>query len=99
MKLFFNKLYDLKKIFETENFQIVFNNVIQKKNINYNVFTQKIIEKFKADWAEYFNKISERNTTIKSSFNEFLKLYDWENIDNDFSNNWIELISKKINNI
>ena len=49
-----------------------------------------MIEKFKADWAEYFNKISERNTTIKSSFNEFLKLYDWEKIDNNFSDKWIE---------
>ena len=87
LKLFFNKLFDLKKKLETENFQIVFNNVIQNKNISYNLFTQKIIEKFKGDWAEYFNKISERNTTIKSSFNEFLKLYDWENIDNNNSNN------------
>ena len=59
----------------------------------------RIIEKFKADWAEYFNNISERNNTIKSSFDEFLKLYEWEKIENHFSDNWKELIIKKINNI
>ena len=99
LKIFFNKLYDLKKILETENFQIIFNDTVQNKNINYFLFSQKIIEKFKEDWAEYFNKISERNTNIKSSFNEFLKLYEWEMIDHNFSDNCTELISKKIKSI
>ena len=99
LKLFFNKLNDLKNLFDTENFKIVFNNTCQNNNINYNVFEQKIIEKFKADWAEYFNKISERNTLIKSNFNDFLKLYDWENIDKNESNNWKDFIINKINKI
>lgn len=99
LKMFFNKLYELKKILDNEKFQIVFNNVTQNQNINYNLFAAKIIEKLKEDWAEYFNKISERNTIIRSSFEEFLNRYEWKTIDINQSQNWKDLIISKINNL
>ena len=99
LKLFFKKLSELKKIFEDENFKIIFNNIRQKEKMNYNSATKQIIENFKVDWAEYFDKISERNTNIKSSFDDFLEKYDWKNIDIKNDNEWKNLILNKINKL
>ena len=99
LKLFFKKLSELKKLFEDENFKIIFNNICLKEKINYNTATKQIIENFKVDWAEYFDKISERNTNIKSSFDDFLEKYDWKNIDIKNNSKWKKLILNKINKL
>ena len=99
LKLFFKKLSELKKLFEDENIKIIFNNICLKEKINYNTATKQIIENFKVDWAEYFDKISERNTNIKSSFDDFLEKYDWKNIDIKNNSKWKKLILNKINKL
>ena len=97
LKLFFKKLSELKKIYENEKFKIIFNNICLKEKLDYNTTTKQIIENFKVDWAEYFDKISERNTNIKSSFDDFLEKYDWKDIDSKNNNKWKNLILNKIN--
>ncbi len=99
LKLFFKKLSELKKIFEDEKFKIIFNNICLKEKLDYNTTTKQIIENFKVDWAEYFDKISERNTNIKSSFDDFLEKYDWKDIDSKNNNKWKNLILNKINKL
>ena len=99
LKLFFNKLSELKRLLDDENFKIIFNNICLKGKIDYNSSSQQIIENFKVDWAEYFDEISERNTNIKSSFDDFLEKYDWKNVDINNSNKWKDFILNKINKI
>ena len=98
LKMFFDKLAELKNLFENENFKIIFNEICLDNKINYNKFSQEIIENFKVDWAEFFDKISERNTIIKSDFNEFLEKYNWKYL-NDLKNNdnLKEFILNKLN--
>ena len=80
---------------ESDNFKIFFKNE-GKKDFDYNKFSKKIIENFKADWAEYFNEISKRNyfNEIKS-FEIFLDKYGWKDIDN--SDKWPNLLEHIIN--
>ena len=99
LKDFFNKLREFKKLFEDENFKILFDNICHGKNINYNVFSKQIIENFKIDWDEYFNEISKRNSVIKSSFDSFLKSYDWNNLNINEPNKWKDFILKEINEV
>ena len=93
---FFNKLSDLTKIFADENSKILFNDICHNKNIDYNIFSKKIIENFKIDWAEYFNSISKRATSVNASFDEFLNLYAWENISINEPDKLKNFIKKQI---
>ena len=97
LKKFFDKLKELKMIFENENFKILFNDICQNKLIDYDTFKNEIIENFKVDWAEYFEEISKRNSNLTSNFDLFLKKYNWENIDIKEQNKWKYFILKKLN--
>ena len=68
LKLFFAKLSEFKKLFADENFKILFKRICQNnnKNINYDIFSKKIIENFIVDWAEYFNEISKEILLFKA---------------------------------
>ena len=91
LEQFFNKLLSLKEIIESDEFKIFFKK-LEKNNFDYNIFCKKIIENFKADWAEYFNEISKRNFIIViPSFDLFLEKYGWKEIDNQ--NRWSEMIN------
>ena len=97
LKKFFDKLKELKMIFENENFKILFNDICQNKLIDYDTFKNEIIENFKVDWAEYFEEISKRNSNLTSNFDLFLKKYNWEDIDIKEQNKWKFFILKKLN--
>ena len=96
---FFKKLKEFKLLLENENFKIIFNNVCTNQFIDYNLFTNQIIENFKVDWAEYFNDISKRNNSLKSNFDTFLERYNWQDIDINNKDKWKNLILKKYINV
>ena len=98
LKLFFNKLYELKKLFNDENFQICYENISKNNNINYDKFTKEIFEEFKVDWAEFFSKISKRRANlINIDFNDFLTEYQWKKLDINKPKLWKSFIKDKIN--
>ena len=98
LKIFFNKLYELKKLINNENFQICFENASKNNNISYDKFTKEIFEEFKVDWAEFFSKISKRRLDLISiDFNNFLIEYQWEKLDLNKPNLWNSFIKDKIN--
>lgn len=100
LKMFFNSLQKLKKLFNNEKFQLCFDNVSKAKNISYESFIKEIIEKYKMDWAEFFDGISSmEKLDLKSSndFKRFLKLYKWDKLDVDKSKTWEKFIKDNIN--
>ena len=99
LKLFFNKLYEIKKLLNNEKFQIFYENISKNNSKNYDKFTKEIIEEFKVDWAEFFSKISKRRANlITIDFDIFLKEYQWEKLDIKKPNLWKIFIKNKINN-
>ena len=98
LKLFFQKLDDIQKLFNNEYFHICFDDICNNKHLSYDTFKKNVIEKFKVDWAEFFSRISKRNFVIKNeiNFQKFLKIYGWENLDVYKSKSWKNFIMKEI---
>ena len=99
LKLFFQKLDDIQKLFNNEHFHICFDDICNNKHLSYDTFKKNVIEKFKVDWAEFFSKISKRSFNLRNDINFiiFLKMYEWENLDINKPNFWKDFIIKKIN--
>ena len=99
LKLFFQKLDDIQKLFNNEYFHICFDDICNNKHLSYDTFKKNVIEKFKVDWAEFFSKISKRSFNLRNDINFiiFLKMYEWENLDINKPNFWKDFIIKKIN--
>lgn len=100
LKLFFEKLAEIKNLLNNEKFRIIVDNICLKNDINYNYeeFSQKLIEDFRVDWAEYFDGICEKKKTKPNNFENFMEEYKWKSLNSKNFNEFSELIKNKIIN-